>query len=87
MTAPADPSNSGQHRAIAIVLSKVDVTSRAHRLQICSRLTGRDLASTKDLRLGEAASIIRHLQQLDRVGELRMLADQYAPDVKSGGGS
>jgi hypothetical protein len=77
------PSNVGQHRAIAVTLNGVDVVSRPHRLEICSRLAGRDLKSTKDLSLAEAASIIRHLDQLDRIGELRLLADQYRPAVTS----
>lgn len=77
-------SNPGQRTAIAILLGTVDVKTRPHRLEICSRLAGRDLASTTDLTRAEAASILTHLNQLRDVGELQLLADQYRPAVLHG---
>lgn len=74
-------SNPGQHSMIAIALGTVDVKTRPHRLEIVSGLAGHPVASMKDLTRAEASSIITHLQQLKTIGELRMLADQYAPAV------
>lgn len=74
-------SNPGQHTAIAIVLGTVDVKERRHRLDIVSGLAGHPVASMKDLTRAEASSIIQHLQQLGEIGELRLLADQYRPEV------
>jgi len=74
-------SNSGQHTAIVIALGSVDVKDRSHRLGIVSGLAGHPVASMKDLTRAEASSIIQHLQQLGEIGELRLLADQYRPEV------
>lgn len=74
-------SNPGQHTSIAILLGNVDVTDRTYRLDIVSGLAGRAVSSMKDLSHVEAASIITHLRQLRDIGELRMLAEQYAPAV------
>lgn len=74
-------SNPGQHTAIVIALGSVDVKDRSHRLGIVSGLAGHPVASMKDLTGAEAASIVQHLRQLKQIGELRLLADQYRPEV------
>jgi len=78
MTAWATTAQCG---AISGALAKHGVRTRAHRLEIVSRLAGRDLASTKDLTLAEARSILEHLGQLNQIGELDLLVEQYRPAV------
>lgn len=68
-----------QCSAISGALTKHGVKTRAHRLEIVSRLAGRDLASTKDLTRAEARSILEHLGQLNRIGELDILVEQHRP--------
>ncbi len=77
-------SNPGQHTTIAILLGAVDVVDRTYRLDIVSGLAGRPVASMKDLTRDEASSIVQHLRQLRDIGELRLLAKQYAPEVLRG---
>jgi hypothetical protein len=72
-------ATTAQCTAIAVALSNHGVRTRTHRLEIVSRLAGRDLTSTKDLTKAEASSILDHLGQLDRIGELDLLVQQYAP--------
>jgi hypothetical protein len=72
-------ATTAQCTAISMALSKHGVRTRPHRLEIVSRLAGRDLKSTKDLTKAEAGSILDHLGQLDRIGELDLLVQQYAP--------
>lgn len=69
-----------QTRGIAIPLSYAGCTTREHRLRIVSRLVGRDVTSTKDLTRAEADSIITHLRNLDAIGELGLLVEQYRED-------
>lgn len=75
---------TGQLGVMARLLTDAGVTNRTHRIEIVSGLAARTLESTKDLSAGEATSILRHLRQLEEIGELRLLVEQYAP---AGGGS
>lgn len=70
-----------QCSAISGALTKHGVKTRVHRLEIVSRLVGRNLASTKDLTMAEARSILEHLGQLNRIGELDLLVEQHRPAV------
>ena len=72
-------ASAAQCTAIAVALSKHGVRTRAHRLEIVSRLVGRELSSTKNLTQAEASSILEHLAQLRTIGELDLLVEQYAP--------
>lgn len=77
-------ASKGQLGVMARLLTESGVTDRTHRIEIVSGLAGRTLESTKDLGVVEARSILRHLHQLEEIGELRLLVEQYAP---AGGGS
>jgi hypothetical protein len=74
----------GQLGVIARLLTDAGLTDRPHRIEIVSGLAGRPLASTKDLTVGEARSILRHLHQLRDIGELRLLVEQYRPEPAAG---
>lgn len=69
----------GQLGVIARLLTDAGLTDRPHRIDIVAGLAGRPLESTKDLTVGEARSILRHLHQLKDIGELRLLVEQYKP--------
>jgi hypothetical protein len=66
--------------AIARILTYAGATTRPHRLEIVSRIVGRDLETTKDLSLGEQRSVLRYLRTCEDVGELRLLVEQHAPE-------
>lgn len=74
-------ATNGQLGVMARLLTDAGLTDRAHRIEIVSGLAGRPLESTKELTVGEARSILRHLHQLKGIGELRLLVEQYAPEV------
>jgi hypothetical protein len=80
-------ASKGQLGVMARLLTDAGVTSRTHRIEIVSGLAGRTLESTNDLSVGEARSILLHLQQLNEIDELGLLVEQYSPVVRAGGES
>lgn len=75
------PSPAGLLGAIARILTYAGATQRLHRLEIVSRIVGRDLDTTKDLTLDEQRSVLRYLLTCEEVGELRLLVQQHRPEA------
>ncbi len=61
-TAPGT-STPQQHRSIAILLGKRDLTTREDKLAFCAEVAGREITSSKDLSFTEAAEILRVIPQ------------------------
>jgi hypothetical protein len=66
---------------IAWILSDAGATKRPHRLEIVSRIVGRDLETTKDLSINEQRSVLRYLRTCEDVHELGLLVDQHRPEA------
>jgi hypothetical protein len=82
MTATTAPERAtrGQLTVLNAGLTEHGAKQRAHRVAIVAGLAGRpNLESTKDLTRAEASSILRHLDHLEQVDEMRDLVEQYRP--------
>lgn len=79
-TAP-ELASRGQLTVLNAGLTEHGAKQRAHRIAIVAGLAGRpNLESTKDLTRAEASSILRHLDHLEQVAEMRDLIEQYRPE-------
>lgn len=74
------PSPANLLGTIARTLSDAGATKRPHRLEIVSRIVGRDLETTKDLTVAEQRSVLRYLRTCQDVGELGLLVEQHTPE-------
>ncbi|MGW4525135.1 hypothetical protein [Amycolatopsis sp. NPDC004378] len=82
MTAVApERATRSQLTVINAGLTEHGAKKREHRIAIVAGLAGRpNLTSTRDLTRAQASSILRHLDQLEQIDEMRQLVEQYRPE-------
>lgn len=70
LTDPEDKPGTStfeQQQKIAIELAAKGITAREDKLVFCATVTGRDIASSKELSLSEAAAVLKAARELEAV--------------------
>lgn len=74
---PGRGPSVAQHRRMHVLWRLAGVGARADRLLLTAAIVGRPLATSSDLSEREAARVIRYMEALDHLGELRSKAAEW----------